>query len=180
MRNSTGLAATLAGTGLSTMISAAWALGIVPPAVWIVVSIIGLAIALLGFFVWRRGEPRHETPLDRIRAVLAQGIDLRTYVLMEEAGAYENAEGEIVGGEPYPITRDERLYVWAREAWKAVREHFPEYANEFYGEDYKLGSPYLLYAFSEEVNRDGRDGYLEQRIALLERIIARHSPAPKS
>jgi hypothetical protein len=180
MRNSTALAVEVTGMGLSTAITAVWALGIVPPAVWIVLLIFGLFLMLVvGPLIWRRGEPpAGDSPLDRLRGALARGITLQNYVLMEGAAAYENAEGEVVGDQ-YEITRDEPLLKWARETWGVLHAHFPEYANEFYGEEYKLGSAHFTTAFSEEVQRDGRDSYLDQRIALLERIIDRFSP-PKT
>lgn len=174
MRHSKTLASVLLGMGWTAIIGG---VAMIPSPVAFALIVVGWVLIIGGLVVWRKGEPE---PLRRLREVLDRGIDLRTYVLLEGAGAYENEKGEVVGGDPYPITRHERLYLWGREAWETLREHFPEYADEFYGEDYKLGSPYLLFAFSQEVNRDGRDSYLERRIALLERIIDRASNAPEN
>lgn len=178
MRHSKTLASVLLGMGWTAIIGG---VALIPSWLAIALIVLGWVLIIAGVVVWRKDEP--ESPpssLDRLRAVLARGIELRTYVLLEGAGAYENEEGKVVGGDSYRITQHEPLFKWAREAWEVVRKHFPEYAKEFYGEDYKLGSPYLMYAFSREVNREGRDAYLERLIALLERIIDRASNAPKS
>ncbi len=90
--------------------------------------------------------------------------------MLEGAGAYENAEGEVVGGDPYPITQDEPLYKWAKETWEFLVRDFPNYADEFYGERGGADGLFML-AFSKEVNRDGRTDYLERRVDLLKRII---------
>lgn len=154
------------------------------------VGMAAMTIALIAWAIWlyvqegRESQPspsdESDSPVNRLRAVLTRGIDLRTYVLMEGAGAYENEKGEVVGGDPYPITKDERLYVWAKEAMDVIEADFPECADEFYGADPGLGRGNLLLAFSKEVNRDGRSDYLERRIALLKHIIDRASNAPKT
>lgn len=176
MRHSKVLASLLVGMGWTAVIGGV-AILLSWPWLGIALVILGWLLIIAGVVVWRRGEP--DTPLDRLRNLMARAIDLRTYVLMEGAGAYENDEGEVVGGDPYPISQDEPLYKWAREAWEAVREDFPVYANEFYGEDYKLGPAHLMLSYAQEVNRDGRGDYLERRIALLKRVIERASSVPQ-
>jgi hypothetical protein len=173
MRNSTALAVGWAGLGLTAFTSGGYVLGIISPPVGIALVAFGLFAIVAALIVWRRGEPnaQGDTSLARLRDVLARGIQLRTYVLMEGAGAYENTEGEVIGGDPYPITRDERLCKWAREALDVLESDFPEHADEFYGEDASYGSSTFMLAYSAEVNRDGRSDYLERRIALLRRML---------
>lgn len=147
--------------------------------------VVGVLLMLVGVVILVRGKKpsaadtptEPASPLDRLRDALTRGISLRVRVMMEGGDAYESPEGEVIGGDPPPVSGDDPLYQWAKEAWEIVHRDFPEYADEFYGERGTHG--FLMLAFSKEVNRDGRMDYLERRLDLLRRIIARRSdPVP--
>jgi len=106
-------------------------------------------------------KPEARSPIERLRAALSEAIDLRA---------------EINEAEPsqWSYGRNDPLLSWARDTWELIREHFTEYADEFWGPELTgLRSDYFATAYSLEcrdLNRDGRSGYLERRIYLLKRI----------
>jgi hypothetical protein len=89
---------------------------------------------------------------------------LRATLLLEDRGHWEG--DELVLPDPTPISEDP-LYVWARETYDLLREHFPAHADDFYGDDPGLGAEHFALPYSVEVRRGSREAYLERRIAVL-------------
>jgi hypothetical protein len=178
----------LGGVGATMVTSPLAVLSTLPTSAW--VAMLGIGGLMIAGAIWLYvGECRHprdsSTPLSRLRRVLAEGMGLRTFVMMDVTPAYWKGD-EMVGGERLPISREDPLYLWAKKAWEALRDLHPEAADEFYGEDAPMGSGFFMLGYSTEVGRDGRADYLERRIALLRRVIdgvseprpdQRHQPA---
>jgi hypothetical protein len=111
---------------------------------------------------WRARD--REPPVDRLREALTRGMALRTVLNSEDRGHWEGED--VVLPEPRP-TRDDPLYVWASETHGLLREHFPAYADAFYGDDPSLGSETFALPYIMEIKRGSREAYLERRIAVL-------------
>lgn len=112
----------------------------------------------------------HEpTPTDGLRDALSEGMKLRTRLALESQGHREG--DEIVRPDPVPIKEDP-LYRWARKTYDLLNRHFPEHADDFYGDGPEVGSGYFMLAFTTEIKgAAGRGGYLERRLALLKELL---------
>lgn len=101
------------------------------------------------------------TPEQRLSAVLEAGMRLRTRVIFEPDN-------------PPPLSED-RLYDWARRCYQVMLQDGVLEADEFYGEDPALGPAYFGLAFALATGDLGRGRYLETRLDLVKRALARRS-----
>lgn len=108
-----------------------------------------------------------ESPAERLNEALRRGMALRTTLLLEDQGHWEG--DELVLPNPLPFSEDP-VYIWARETYDLLREHFPAYADDFYGGDPSLGSEHFPLFYVTEVKDGRREAYLESRIDALKRI----------
>ncbi|MDQ6750197.1 MAG: hypothetical protein M3Z33_05535 [Actinomycetota bacterium] len=73
--------------------------------------------------------------------------------------------------EDAPIS-DDPLYVWARRTYDLLYEHLTEHADDFFGNQPSAGRAQFMLAFGVEVRQpNGRQTYLERRIALLKQAL---------
>ena len=161
------LAAAVFGVGLAIASTALSVAGVdmSGAALWLMGGF-GLVLMLGGLaggvVSWRARD--RELPVDRLRDALTRGMALRTVLNSEDRGHWEGED--VVLPEPRP-TRDDPLYVWASETYELLREHFPAYADAFYGDDPALGSETFALPYIMEIKRGSREAYLERRIAVL-------------
>ena len=161
----TSLAAAVFGVGLAIASTALSVAGVdmSGAALWLMGGF-GLVLMLGGLaggvVSWRARD--RELPVDRLREALTRGMALRTTLLLEDRGHWE----DLVLPDPTPIS-EYPLYVWARETYDLLREHFPAHADDFYGDDPGLGAEHFALPYSVEVRRGSREAYLERRIAVL-------------
>jgi hypothetical protein len=101
------------------------------------------------------------TPMQRLSGAVEAGMRLRARVVVEPDS-------------PPPLSED-RLYQWARRSYQVLLREGVLEADEFYGEDPSLGPAYFGLAFSFATSDLGRARYLETRLDLLKRALARHS-----
>ena len=67
---------------------------------------------------------------------------------------------------------EDRVYVWAQRVHRVLRLSFEEHADTFMGSSMAELSPrYFAVAYSEQLHKVGRDRYLQDRIALLDKIL---------
>jgi hypothetical protein len=101
------------------------------------------------------------TPEQRLSAAVEAGMRLRTRVILEPDN-------------PPPLSED-RLYQWARRSYQVMLQDGVLEADEFYGEDPSLGPAYFGLAFALATGDLGRARYLETRLDLVKKALARHS-----
>jgi hypothetical protein len=101
------------------------------------------------------------TPRQRLSAAVESGMRLRTRVVLEPDNA--------------PPLSEDRLYQWAHRSYQVMLQDGVLEADEFYGEDSSLGPAYFGLAFALATADLGRGRYLETRLALVKKALARHS-----
>ncbi len=114
-------------------------------------------------------------PIAVLRASLRKMMDIRAS-MNQQAGS-----GQWSGS-----FRDDPLFDVAKEAYTVLRttDAFTEYADEFWGphmtdqQPGHFGTAYSLE--TNDLNTDGRRGYLERRIELLKRIIRETAGPPQT
>lgn len=99
------------------------------------------------------------TPAERLNKALSE-----SFLLRERAVQRPNEK---------PALCEDPLYRWAERTYRLIREHYPVYADRFYGPDASIDPDDFYLAFAYETQDHGRHDYLEQRITLLREVVAK-------
>jgi hypothetical protein len=71
-----------------------------------------------------------------------------------------------------PFYKEDPVYHWAWETWKALQHENPAAAKIFFGDKTPYLDRFFATAFGIEVDGSGRRIYLDSRLAILEQVVA--------
>lgn len=144
-------------------------------AVWL---IIGVAVALV-FVVFAQGAYRvwrgTDEKLTEARKKLAEAVEAKEgHNLKPLLNAGFNLQGLLDASEERvrPPFKDDPVYHWAQETWKALQHVNPAAAKVFFGDKTPYLGRFFATAFSLEADEMGHRAYLDSRVAILEKVVA--------